>query len=75
MNLSIVDEMNVTREYPSFFYEEEGSSVVRPVTLDEINKVLERFEKGKSPGLDGWTMEFFLEFFDILGEELFDVVE
>jgi hypothetical protein len=29
----------------------------------------------KGPGLDGWTVEFFSHFFDILGEDLIEMVE
>ena len=40
-----------------------------------IKKVLNGFEKVKSLGPDGWTVELFLEFFDMLGEYLFAMVE
>ena len=36
---------------------------------------LKSFNKDKSPGPDGWPVEFFLAFFDILGIELVNVVE
>jgi hypothetical protein len=45
------------------------------VSLDEVKKVLEGFEKEKSPGSDGWTVEFFLECFDVMGEDLLPMVE
>ena len=32
--------------------------------------VLKGFKKDKSLGPDGWPMEFFLDFFDLIGEEL-----
>jgi hypothetical protein len=60
----------VVRRYPRFFSDEETRTVESQVTLDEIKKVLEGFEKSKSPGPDGWTVQFFLEFFNILGETL-----
>ena len=33
------------------------------------------FAKEKNLGPDGWTMEFYLHFFDLFGEEIFDTVE
>jgi hypothetical protein len=29
----------------------------------------------KSPGLDGWTVEFYLHFFDLVGKDLLELVE
>ena len=37
--------------------------------------VLERFKKDKGPQQDGWTIEFFLDIFYLLGEDLVKVVE
>lgn len=48
------------RTYPSFFSANKGASVSLTVTLDEVRKVLEGFEKPKSLGPNGWTVEFFL---------------
>jgi hypothetical protein len=45
-NYSIVsDQVRVIREYPRFFSVEEGANVVGPVSLEEIKKVLDGFEK------------------------------
>jgi hypothetical protein len=43
--------------------------------LEEIKKVLEGFSKDKSLGLDGWTVEFFLNFFELVGEDILEAVE
>ena len=56
---SIVEQMSVITEYPSYFIAEELSQVVGLITLEEVKKVLEGFEKEKSLGPDGWTMDFF----------------
>jgi hypothetical protein len=47
----------------------------KPNTVEEIKLVLQRFSKDKSPGPDGWTVEFFLKYFDILGTDVQEVVE
>ena len=74
-NHSIVNKFEVIREYPSYFSVEEGPFVARPVALDEVRKVFEGFEKPKSPCPYGWIVEFFLEFFYVMGEDLLVVVE
>jgi hypothetical protein len=45
------------------------------VTLNEVEDILKSFAKDKSPGPDGWTMELFLAFFDIMGKDLLEVIE
>jgi hypothetical protein len=47
----------------------------KPVTLEELKDVLFLFKKDKSPGPDGWTVEFFTYFFDLVGEDLLGMVE
>jgi hypothetical protein len=45
------------------------------VTLEEIKDIIFHFKKEKSPGPDGWTVEFFTYFFDLVGEDLLEMVE
>jgi len=45
------------------------------VTEDELKKTLESFQKDKRPGLDGWTIEFFRGFFDLLNKDPLKVIE
>jgi len=37
----------------------------------EFLVVMNSFQKGKSPGPDGWPIEFYLGFFDHLGKDIF----
>jgi len=53
----------------------EASSLCRPVNLEELREVLFMFKKDKSPGHDGWTIEFFIFFFDLVGVDLLEMVE
>jgi hypothetical protein len=54
---------------------EEARSLHDPVNLEEIKAVLSLFKKDKSPGPDGWTVEFFSHFFDLVGDDLLEMVE
>jgi hypothetical protein len=50
-------------------------SMDSPCTLQEILVALKSFSKDKSPGPDGWTVEFYLHFFDLVGPDLLALVE
>ena len=43
----------------------ERVSLDGPLTYEECKKSLETFENGKSPGEDGFTVEFYKHFFDL----------
>ena len=42
------------------------------LTFEECKDTLKSFSNGKSPGEDGFTVEFYRCFFDILGNDLVD---
>jgi hypothetical protein len=73
-NLSISDQLAVLRNYPRMILEEEGHKVVELITLAEILSTLKGFSASKSPGLDGWTVEFFLAFFYLMGNDILEMV-
>ena len=45
------------------------------VTIDELLKILHSFQKDKSLGPDGWPVEFYIGFFDLIGDDMLKVVE
>ena len=45
-------------------------SFLKPISLAEVEVVLKGFKIDKILELDGWLVEFFLAFFDLVGEEL-----
>ena len=49
--------------------------LTQSVTLSEVDYALHSFKKDMSPILDGWPVEFYLHFFDLLGEELLSAVD
>jgi hypothetical protein len=54
---------------------EEALALEAPCTKEELFEVLKGFKKEKSPGPDGWSVEFYLHFFDLLAQDLLDAVE
>lgn len=58
------------------FVEQEASErLLFLVTLGELEATLKWFKKDKILGPDDWSIEFYLAFFDILGNDLVQVTE
>jgi len=70
-----VDQIESVRLYPRLTTEEEVHILENPVTKDEILVVLRGFTKDKSPSPDRWIVDFFLHFFDLVVDDLLEVVE
>lgn len=71
----LVEKLKVIEQFPRIFSMEQCAAIGAEVTLGEVLEVFKQSKKGKSPGLDGWSVEFFLHFFDLVGEELFNTIE
>lgn len=54
--------------------QEEDKEFLMEADKEEILVVLKSFKKDRSPGLDGWAMEFFLTFFDLKRGDLLKMV-
>jgi len=72
---NLVDIINVAGHFPRFVNEDEADEPYTPVTTGELESTLKWFKKDKSPGPDGWTIEFYLAFYELLGQDLLKVVE
>jgi hypothetical protein len=70
-----MEQVNLARLYQRFVTEEDNVLLDKPVTKQEIWEILSLFAKDKSLGPDGWTVEFFTLFFDLVGDDLLDLVE
>jgi hypothetical protein len=72
---NIGDQVSTVRLFPRMVLEEEVLNLENPCSREEILKVLKVFSKDKCLGSDGWTVEFFLHFFELVEQDLLDVVE
>ena len=52
--------------------DEDREEIEGPLTLDECKSVLELSQENKSPGEDGFTLEFYKYFFDSVGSYLLE---
>ena len=49
--------------------------LMHPISLEELEEVVFVMPKGKAPGPDGFPVEFFQEFWDIINHDLLEVVK
>lgn len=73
--INILEIMRIAELFPRYVDQEDSEEIQKEVTLDELEATLKWFKKDKSPGPDGWTIEFYIAFFDILGHDLLNIVE
>jgi hypothetical protein len=74
-NQNLLEKATIADLFPHFISAEAATELYNPVTLSEIKDILIHFKKERSPGPDGWTTEFFIFFFDLVGEDLLQMVE
>ena len=58
-----------------FFSPKVAIEVGKEVTFAKVEMVLKGFAKERGPGIDGWTFEFFLEVFYLVGLDLLATIE
>jgi len=71
----LAEIINVATHFPRFVNEEDSTDLTTPITMEELESTLKWFKKYKSPGPDGWTIEFYLAFYDLMGRDLLRVIE
>jgi hypothetical protein len=57
-------------KFQPLFSEEMNLSLLKEVSADEVKATLFSMQSGKSPGPDGFPVEFFKFFYDRLKEDL-----
>ena len=63
---NILDQLNIVHLFPTFLSSEEAESFSTLITVGEVEGDLKYFKRDKSPGPDGWPVELFLVFFDLV---------
>jgi len=53
----------------------EVQDLEKRVTNEEVFEVIKGFTRDKSLGPDGWTVEFYSHFFELVGQDVVDMVE
>jgi hypothetical protein len=52
-----------------------NGALLSPIRLPELEKVVFNMKRGKAPGPDGFLIEFFQEFWEVIKLDLLDVVQ
>ena len=67
--------MKYLEDYPVMFDQYDLILLNKRVSTNEIKATLNSFSVDKSPGLDGWTPDFFIHFLNIFLKDIMDMVE
>ena len=72
---NIGDQLEVIQLFASIVSRDEADVFTSEVTLEEVEGALRTFKRDKIPSPNGWSVEFFLCFFDLVGGDLLNAVE
>lgn len=72
---SIVEIVKIVGLFPSFVDDVENENLRREISTFDLFSTLQTFQRDKSPDLDGWPIEFYLGFYELIGADLLKVVE
>lgn len=74
-NATLVEVIKVAQLFPRFVDQETAMELNMEVSMGELKATLKWFKYDKSPRPDGWSVEFYTAFFDILGDDLLKFIE
>lgn len=74
-NVNIEDQLWAFEYCPNMSDEDRKQEVYKIVELKKVHSILKTYSKDKCPGLDRWIVELFLHFFDLMGQDLVQMVE
>jgi hypothetical protein len=58
MDISQHDQVKVATLFPNMISDSDLEILYKPVDKDELKKIISSLKVDKSPGPDGWTVEF-----------------
>eukprot|EP00253_Pinus_taeda_P035172 PITA_35172 len=72
---SIAEIINIAGHFPRFVNEDEADHLFDPVSPEELESTIKWFKKDRSSGPDGWTIEFYIAFYELISNDLLRVIE
>ena len=67
--------LEVLRLFQRMILQEMNEEITKEISEEEVNHLLHSFQKGESTGLDGFTLEFYLGFYDCIKEDILKLVK
>ena len=72
--VTITEILILSQSFPRFTNHEDRA-LMEEIIEEELKGILHNFKKDKSPGPYGWKIEFFLSLYDIIIQDLLQLVE
>eukprot|EP00253_Pinus_taeda_P026585 PITA_26585 len=72
---SIAEIINIAGHFHRFVNKDEADHLFDPVSPEELESTIKWFKKDRSPGPDGWTIEFYIAFYELISNDLLRVIE
>ena len=71
----IRDIRKITQHIPPLVSSKKNEMLMKPNTLLEVEELVLQMENGKSPGPDGFNINFFHHFWDIIKQEVQQIMD
>jgi hypothetical protein len=72
---ALVETRSILDCIPKLVSNNINSNLLKPIVLEELEKVVFGMKKGKAPGPDGFPIEFFQEFWEMIKFDLLEVFQ
>jgi hypothetical protein len=64
----------ITQHIPCLVTEEQNIFLNKPIAIEEVDQALQEVPSGKAPGTDGFTVELFKAYWEIVKHDIYKVV-
>jgi hypothetical protein len=73
--VNIIEVVSLSSYLPRLINGDQNNSLMEEVSKETFKMVVHSFQRDKSHGLDGWPIDFFISFFNLIESDLLKVVE
>jgi len=69
------DIQRILRHIPRLVTKEHNQNLRKPISLEEVDQAIQKIPNGKAPGPDGFTVDLFKSCWDVVNQDIYDIVE